>query len=177
MTRTKLILSIASIYCLLPVERVHCQSPDAHAVVRAREARIQLTEAEFDIRMHELEYAVSDHAVDEATVELEKLKFHIGLAQKQGNAGESGIARLELKKAEIRVEMQKLQAQMARLKIDRAKARLNLMRGLLDEKPKKATPVRLEYVDDLDVIVIRGAKKGVDRVIALIEAAAKEKKK
>jgi hypothetical protein len=173
MTRTKLILSIVSIYCLLFVEQVHSQDSAA----RARESRLQLSEAEFDIRMHELEYAVSKHAVDEAAVELEKLKLRIELVDEQGKAGELALAKLELKKAEIRIEMQELQTQMARLKIDRVKSRLRLMRGTLNEKPKKPTPVRFEYIDGSDVIVIQGSKKSVDRVKALIEAAAKENKK
>ena len=64
MTKTKLILSIAFISCLLLSVRAHSQEPGKHSGVRAREARVQLLEAEMNVKMHELELVMSEHEVE-----------------------------------------------------------------------------------------------------------------
>jgi hypothetical protein len=132
-----------------------------------------------DVKMHELELAMSERAVEEATLEYEKLKLRVEAAEEQGNSRELGFAKLELEQATIGVEMRKIQSEMARLRIKAARAGLEHRRAALTGKPGKSgkpTPVRLEYVDDLDVVVIRGAKESVDKIKALIEAAAKQRK-
>ena len=50
------------------------------------------------------------------------------------------------------------------------------IRVTLAEKPGKPTQVQLEYVDGLDIVIIRGGKPHVERIKALIEGAEKEKK-
>lgn len=177
MNTIKLFLSIASISCLLLLGRVHSQGPDGHPDVRAIETRFKLTDAEIEVKMHELKHAMSERAVAEGTVEVEKFRIRVAVANDQSSSREMEHAKLELRQAEIRLEMQKLQAEMASLETERAKARLQLIRALVNGKPDKPAQVRLEYVDDLDVVIIRGAKESVDKVKALIETAETAKKK
>jgi cell division protein FtsB len=132
-------------------------------------------EAEFDVRMHEIELAMSEHAVEEAKVEIEKVGEHVVAAQRQREPSQRALASLELEQARIRLAMQKLRSEMARLNLERTKARLQVKKSTVTEKPKKRHRVQLEYVDDLDVVIIRGSKEGVDKIRALIESAEKEK--
>ncbi len=176
MTRTKVILSIAFMSCLLLSVRAYSQEPGGHSGAGARESRLQLSEAEIEVKMHELELAMSESAVVEATLECEKLKLRVEAAEEQADSRELAFAKLELEQAKIRVEMRKVQSEMARLRIKAATARLAYGRAALTGKPGKSTRVQLEYVDDLDIVVIRGAKESVDKITALIEGAKKERK-
>ncbi len=178
MTRTKLIPSIAFFSCLLLAAGVNSQQPPGDSEVPAREARPQLVEAEFDVEMHEIEFAMSERAVEEAQIEVKKAEVNVRgaeiLAKKLGRLDQVELAKLEVKQAQIRLEMQRLRSKLARLNIERARARLQLKKPLLTEKRAKRTQVQLEYVDDLDIIVIRGPRSGVNKIKALIETAAKE---
>jgi hypothetical protein len=173
MTRTKLILSIAVMSCLLLPFPVHSQEPGGHAGVRAR-----LVEAALDVKMHQLELKVAELGVNEATIEIEKIKLHFEAAKEQEDSREAAHLNLELKQAAIRVEVRKVESEMARFRIELAKTSLEHLRATLSEKPKKRTRVQLEYIDDVDsdIVVIRGAKRHVEKIKALIESAEKHKK-
>jgi len=173
MTRTKLIPSIAAMSCLLLCLCVYSQEP-GRSGVRASGCRLEVVEAEVEVKVHELELKMAELAVDEATVELEKIKSHLEAAEKQGDSREVGHIKLELKQAAIRVEMRKVECQVVRLRIELTRAILEHRRAALTVKPGKPTRVQLEYVDDLDIVVILGAKESVDKIKALIEGAEKE---
>ena len=175
MTRAKLILSVGAMCCLLLSVRADSQESGSHSGVLARESRLQLLDAETYVKMYQLELKMSELAVDEAMVELEKIKLHLEAAREQGDSREVGYAELELKQAAIRVEMRRVQSQMIRLKVERAEVGLEHMGTAITEKPRKRSRVQVEYVDDLDVLVIRGAKEDVDRITDFIEGAEEEK--
>ena len=160
MTRTTLILSIASMSCLLLSARVHSQETSS---------RSQLIDAETDVSMRELELKMSELAVDEATVELDKIKLHLEAAQEVADPREVGRAKLELKRAAIRVEMLRVQSEMVRLQVERARAALEQGSGARAEKPGDRSHVKLEYVDDSDVVVVRGKKGDVEKTKARFE--------
>ena len=99
MTSTKLILSIASISCLLLSVRGHSQEPGRHSGARAGEPRVQLLEAEMNVKMHELELVMSEHEVKEATLEIEKAKLRVEGAEEQGDSRGLEFAKLEMEQA------------------------------------------------------------------------------
>lgn len=173
MTRTKRILP-TFVCCLLFAGSVTAQSND-HSVAQSRDARLQRVETEFDLKMHELEFAMSERAVDEASIEVEKAELNLKHAQKQAASDRVEFAKLELKQAHIALDMQKLRSEMSRLTIQRAKTKLQIKKSGIIEKSEKRTPVHLEYDDDSDIVIIRGARDAVDRIKALIENAAKQK--
>ena len=135
MVRSKLILSIAAMSCLLLSNRVHSQGPDGHSDGLA--SRLELAESEIAVKMRELEYRMTEHAMEEAKLEFEKAKLRLAVAQKEGDSDELGHIRLEVQQAAIRIEMHKIESEMARLRIELAKVRLQHMRAPLNKKPGK----------------------------------------
>ena len=100
MTRTKLILSLSSLFCLLLSVPAYSQEPGAHSEGRAREIRLRLFEAEFNLKMQELELAMSERAVEEAVVEWDKVKLYVEGAQGQGDPRELELAKLGQKQVQ-----------------------------------------------------------------------------
>jgi hypothetical protein len=72
--------------------------------------------------------------------------------------------------------MRLVQVEIARLHFQRAKLELDRARAATAGKTKKPTKVQVEYVDDLDIVIIRGAKESVDKIKNLISKANKETK-
>jgi hypothetical protein len=144
MTRTKLILSIAAMSCLLLSVRVHSQEPGGHSGVWARESRLKLIDAETNVRQHELELKMSELAVKEATLEIEKFRLHVEAVQEQGDPRELAHVKLELKQAEVRVEMKTVQLEMVRLGVEGAKAELEHTRAALKERYHEAIARKLK---------------------------------
>ena len=134
MTRTRLVLSIAFLSCLVPCLEVHSQGPTPPGVGTSA-SRLELVEAEFEVRMHELELKMAELAVNEAKVELEKAELRLQSTADQGDPRERAYAMLEVKEATIRVEMARVRCEMVRLQIERQKAILAHMRATLNEKP------------------------------------------
>jgi hypothetical protein len=176
MTRTTLILPAGFLCCLVICGRVHPQEPVSRNEAQAGEVRAQLVEGEINVAVHELELKMSELAVEEEKVEAEKIELQLEAAQQLGNGREVAHIRLELKQAGIRVEMRKVQSQMARLQLKLAKVGLDNTRAALTDKGAKPTRVQVEYLDDLGVIILRGAQSDVERIRALFEAAEGEKK-
>ena len=58
---------------------------------------------------------------------------------------------------------------MKQVELELAKARFDHLGLAMNRKP---VPVRFEVVDDLDAIVIRGSKEGVEKIQSLIERNA-----
>lgn len=170
MTNTKRILSIAAMSCLLLCLPVRAQEPGA----ADPDLRTQLAEAEFDVSMHELELKMSELSMDEAVMESAKVELQLKAAQVQQDSHQVGHVKLELKQAAIRVEMRKVELLMVRLQLEQAKVRLAHLRTAAAEQPEEPSPVKVEYVDNLDVLILRGEKKNVQRIKALIEGAEKK---
>lgn len=116
MIQTILIKSAAAIACVLVVSAARAQEPPGRPAPEAREAEI-------DMRLQEMEHRRHELAVDEAAIELERIKHHISIAQRNGNADEVGMLELELKQATIRLEMRRVEAEMAGLRVEFAKER------------------------------------------------------
>ena len=114
MTRRNPILCIAAVICALFAAKVQGDEPDTDAA--ARERHLQLLAAEADLKMRELEVAVSKHAIEEAEVEVGKSKTNLGSIQVRVRSGKHDeqdrieFATLEVKQAQIRAEMKKLQS-------------------------------------------------------------------
>ncbi len=175
MTQMRPTLSIAAVSFVLLSAHAHSHEPGDEANARARESRFHVVEAEFEVRMHELELKILQRAVDEAKIESEKSQLHLKTAQEQGNAREIEFAKLQLKQSGIRVETHEMKAEMASLSLARAKARMEHLRSALTEMPENRARVQLEYVEDSDVIIVRGTKKSVDKIKALIENSGTER--
>ncbi len=171
MTRTGLILSTAVLCCLAFCVRVDSQEPEKRDGAPARDMRTDLLDGEINVALHELELKMSELAVEEARVELAKIELQLEAAQQLGNAREVATIRLELKQAEIRVSMRKVQSDMARLELKRATLELKHAQDSGSDKSSKPSRVQVEYLDDLGVIVLRGAQRDVARIRALFEAA------
>lgn len=151
------------------------------------ESYMQLLEAESNLRMHELEVASSNFAIEEAEVDVAKAQANLNSVQsrarseKEDARAEIEYSSLEVKQAEIRVEMMRLESEMKRAQLKLAGARYEYLKKALignEKKPEtkkreqnqkpKPIPVRFEIVDDVDVIVVRGPKVGVEKLKALI---------
>jgi hypothetical protein len=178
MSRTVLMLTIAGIFCLLLCLDTYAQKADGDAETHARKSRLQRIDAEFHLRMGELQLKMAELAESEAKVELEKIELHLQAVKEQGSARDAAHVQMELKQAAIRLEMRSTETEIARLRIEHAKARFEANEALQasDKDEHKPTAVRLESVEGLDVVIIRGSKKSVEKVRAVIEAAQKEKK-
>lgn len=156
------------------------------------ESYVQLLEAESNLRMHELEVASSNFAIEEAEVDVAKAQANLNSVQTRARSGkedaqsEIEYSTLEVKQAEIRVEMMRLESEMKRAQLKLAGARYEYLKKTLIEKEKKTKtkkreqnqtpkpiPVRFEIVDDVDAIVVRGPKVGVEKLKALIERLEK----
>ena len=174
MTRRNLILCIAALICVPFPAKVQGDEPDTDAA--ARERHLQMLTAESDLKMHELEFAVSKHAIEEAEVEVGKAKTNLSSIQMRARSGnpeaKAGIefATLEVKQAQIRAEMKRLQSEMTQIQLELAKARFDHLKVVLKQnKKREPLPVKFEIVDDLDAIVVRGSKEGVEKLKSLIE--------
>lgn len=166
-------LPIAAVLFFLPSSLVLCDEPGDQAKARAGESRFKLVEAEFEVRMHELESEMSQRVIEEAKIEMEKSRLNLTFAQEKGDAREIEFAKLQLKQSEIRVETHKMKSEMAHLGFKRARARMEYLRSALTATPEKRARVELEYVEDSEVVIVRGPKKSVDKIRALIENAAR----
>ena len=103
----------------------------------ANTCRLEVVEAEIEVKIHELELKMAELAVDEATVELEKIASLLETAKKQGDSREVGHIQLELKQAAIRLEMRKVECQIVGLRVKLTRANLERRRAALNEKPEK----------------------------------------
>ena len=179
MTKRNSILCIAVLICVLFPAKVQGDEPETDAA--ARERHLQLLTAESDLKSHELEVSLSKHAIEEAEVEIAKAKANLSSIQMRARSGKDDerdrieFATLEVKQAQIRAEMKRLQSQMTQVQLALAKARFEHLKVTLSQTRKgKPLPVKFEVVDDLDAIVIRGSKEGVAKLKSLIEGNAKK---
>lgn len=173
MKRTGLMLSITFLSCLMLAARGRGNEPDDHLQARERQSQLQLMEAEFDVKMHEIGLAISELAVEAAKLEIDKVEEHVAAAQRREDPNPRALAHHELGQARIRFEMQKLQLEMKSLELERARARMQIRKSHSAGKNEKRHQVRVEYVDDLDIVILRGPKEAVDKIKTLIESAGK----
>jgi hypothetical protein len=134
MPRKKRVLSIAALCCLLSVP-IYSQEP-ARSAVQKPDTHLESLEAEVHVSLLKLEYRVSRLKIQEAMVELEKLTLHLDAITEEKNSRNIAQAKLEIKQAEIRVEMKRFQSEMILLRIERAKARLGHIRATINGKAK-----------------------------------------
>ena len=99
MIRILLPTSVAVMSFLLLPSPVHSQESRGQV-----ETRVRMAEVELSVKMLELELKMAQLAVDEAIVEVEKIKLHVEAAQAEGDARDVRRAKLELNQATIRVE-------------------------------------------------------------------------
>ncbi len=172
-TRNSLVW-ITTLTCVLLAGNTIGDEPEADRAASERD--LQLLDAESDLKLHELEVAVSQRAIEEAEVEIGKAKANLNslkMRVRRGNKDEQDrieFAMLEVRQAEIRTEMMRLQTEMKKVQLARAKARWeHLKADVKPEQKREPIPVKFEIDDDLDEIVIRGSKEGVARMKSLIE--------
>ena len=174
MTRRNSILCMPALICVLFLANVQGNEPERD--VAARERDLQLLDAESDLKMHELEVAVSKHAIEEAEVEVGKAKANLNTIMMRAHSGNHDekarieSSTLEVKQTQIRAEIKRLQSEMTQVQLELAKARYDHLKVILQQKQKREPlPVKFEIVDDLDAIVIRGSKEGVEKLKSLIQ--------
>ena len=163
-----------ALICVLFPANVLGNEPDRD--VAARERDLQLLDAESDLKMHELEVAVSKRAIEEAEIEVGKAKANLSSIEMRSHAGNHDAkarleySTLEVKQAQIRAEMKRLQSEMTQVQLEFAKVRFDHLKVILKQKKRREPlPVQFEIVDDLDAIVVRGSKEGVEKLKSLIE--------
>ena len=164
---------------------------DEEGTTRAEsESYVQLLEAESNLKMHELEVAGSRFAIEEAEVDVAKAQANLNSVQMRARSGKEDArdqieySTLEVKQAQIRVEMMRLESEMKRVQLKLAGARYEYLKKALSqaqeqsqqkaqnqEQNQEPSPiaVRFEIVDDVDAIVVRGPKQGVEKLKSLIE--------
>ena len=87
-------------------------------------------------------------------------------------------AQLELEQAKINAEMREIELAASKLNLDYAKARLEFLHLPAKGKkqtPKSAVPVRLEYVEKADEVIVRGPKASVEKIRSLIQRSVGQK--
>ncbi len=161
-------LSVAAWICFAFAISVDGQEP-----TREMEARVELMNAELDLEMLELERAISKREIDAAAVEMEKLELRVRESEKEGDEIPVEFARRELRQAQINLEMRELESKIADIRFEKAKVRLVLLSQITEKAQPKPTRVQFEYDDKMDVIVVRGPEKAVNKIRAMIEDSKK----
>jgi hypothetical protein len=133
-TGTHLRLSVAAMICLSFVARVHAQESTGHPP-----SGLERIDAEYQFEMHQLELKMAELGVEEAVVELEKCQLRLLSAAKRGDSDEVGHAKMDVRKAEIRVKMAKVRCEMVRCEINHSKAWLISILAPRSEKHGRAS--------------------------------------
>lgn len=173
MTRRNTILCVPTLICALFSVSVHANEQDSE--IEGNKRPLQRLQAKSELKMHELEFAVSEHAIAEAELEISKAKANLRSLQSRVRSGKHDeqdrieYATLEVKQAQIRAEMKQLHSKMKQVELELARARFDHLGLVLNRTP---VPVQFEVVDDLDAIVIRGSREGVEKIKSLIERNA-----
>ena len=170
---------ITALTCGLFAGNSICDEPNIDEA--ASERHLQLLDAESELKLHELDVAVSKHAMEEAEVEIGKAKANlrsVTMRAKSGNQDAKDrieFATLEVRQAQVRAEMTRLQTEMKQVQLALAKARLEHQKVILSPAQKREPiSVKFEIDDDLDEIIIRGSKEGVERLKSLIERSSQK---
>lgn len=139
----------------------------------------RLAETEFAAEVSAIELKLANLEVEEAEVEVEKVKIRLIHAEKTEGGNEVAHVKAERRQAELQVAMRKLHVELKQLQIVRARKEIQRLRGMMDQlqrSQRQHKPAQVEHIPDLGVVIIRGTNVDVEKIKALLNAEAKEKK-
>lgn len=180
----KLLLSLlAAIWLIVALPAINfAQDPDAaerprtphnstrtQDLAKVKETIIEVQNLQFEVRSREIACKLAELRVEAAKLDEAQAELRIKYAQERGAKEEVEHLTLERRQLALRMQASKLELEMARLELDRARKVLERLVAPSKEKSSILGEVRVEFIEPLGLIILRGAKEDVKKIAELIK--------
>ncbi len=135
----------------------------------------ETADMEFELKKCELAVQMAEVGIKEATIVLEGIERKLKLARSANNEEQTESLELDRRQALVQVEMRKLAAEVTRVEWEQAKDRLGRREAIAGPASTIADSLRMEPTQSSNVLILRGEKDDVKKIVGLLEGAGAQK--
>ncbi len=138
-------------------------------------ALVETADTEFELKKCELAVQMAEVGIKEAAIVLDGIERELKHARSAKNEEQTESLELDRRQALVQVEMRKLAAEVTRVEWEQAKDRLGRLEAIARPASTIADSLRMEPTQSSNVLILRGKKDDVKKIVGLLDGAGAQK--